>query len=147
VFRPNHKQKAATVNFWRLAASVLLIQGVVLGTPAQAQQTEQKTLKYGELLEKLTKTKSRESNLTQGRGRQKSGWRAEKSDPPLEVDLLDQNPELIEKLREKKVELDVEATTDNSAALGLVANLFLLLLLLAGLMMICVALVAVRVKP
>lgn len=133
----NHKQKAATVNFWRLAASVLLIQGVVLGTPAQAQQTEQKTLKYGELLEKIDKDEVTRVQLDPGTRTAKVRLAGQKrSDPPLEVDLLDQNPELIEKLREKKVELDVEATTDNSAALGLVANLFLLLLLLAGLMMI-----------
>ena len=133
----NHKQKAATVNFWRLAASVLLIQGVVLGTPAQAQQTEQKSLKYGELLEKIDKDEVTRVQLDPGTRTAKVRLAGQKrSDPPLEVDLLDQNPELIEKLREKKVELDVEATTDNSAALGLVANLFLLLLLLAGLMMI-----------
>jgi cell division protease FtsH len=52
------------------------------------------------------------------------------------VVLLDQNSELIEKLRTSKVETEIEPSTDNSAALGLVANLFLLLLLLAGLMMI-----------
>jgi len=133
----NHKQKAATVNFWRLAASVLLIQGVVLGTPAQAQQTEQKSLKYGELLEKIDQDEVTRVQLDPGTRTAKVRLLGQKkTDPPLEVDLLDQNPELIEKLREKKVELDVEATTDNSAALGLVANLFLLLLLLAGLMMI-----------
>ena len=133
----NHKQKAATVNFWRLAASVLLIQGVVLGTPAQAQQTEQKTLKYGELLEKIDKDEVTRVQLDPGTRTAKVRLAGQKKgDPLLEVDLLDQNPELIEKLREKKVEFDVEATTDNSAALGLVANLFLLLLLLAGLMMI-----------
>jgi cell division protease FtsH len=109
----NHKQKAATVNFWRLAASVLLIQGVVLGTPAQAQQTEQKTLKYGELLEKIDKDEVTRVQLDPGTRTAKVRLAGQKrSDPPLEVDLLDQNPELIEKLREKKVELDVEATTD-----------------------------------
>lgn len=133
----NHKQKAATVNFWRLAASVLLIQGVVLGTPAIAQQTEKKSLKYGELLEKIDNDEVTRVQLDPGTRTAKVRLTGQKkTDPPLEVDLLDQNPELIEKLREKKVELDVEATTDNSAALGIVANLFLLLLLLAGLMMI-----------
>ncbi|HEY9833331.1 MAG TPA: ATP-dependent zinc metalloprotease FtsH [Stenomitos sp.] len=133
----NHKHKTATVNFWRLAASVLLMQGVVFGTPAQAQQTEKKSLNYGELLEKIDKDEVTRVQLDPGTRTAKVRLVGQKrTDPPLEVDLLDQNPELIEKLREQKVELDVEATTDNSAALGLVANLFLLLLLLAGLMMI-----------
>jgi cell division protease FtsH len=58
------------------------------------------------------------------------------NEPPQEVVLLEQNSELIEKLRNNNVELAVEPTTDNSAALGLIANLFLFLLLLAGVMMI-----------
>jgi cell division protease FtsH len=133
----NHKPKPTSVNFWRIVASLLLFQGVVLGTPVQAQQTEQKSISYGELLGKIDKDEVTRVQLDPGTRTAKIRLAGQKrTDPPLEVTLLDQNPELIEKLREKKVELDVEATTDNSAALGLVANLFLLLLLLAGLMMI-----------
>ncbi len=131
------KQQAALVKFWRFAASLLLLQGMVLGTPVQAQQTEQKTLTYGELLKKIEANEVTKVQIDPGTRTARVRLEGQKkNDPPAKVDLLEQNPELIEKLREKKVELDVEATTDNSAALGLVANLFLLLLLLAGLMMI-----------
>ena len=133
----HHKQKAAPVNVWRLVASLLLIQGVAFGTPVQAQQTEQKSLTYGELLKKIEADEVSRVQLDPGTNTARVKLLGQKrTDPPLEVALLDQNPELIEKLRDKKVELDVEPSADNSAAIGLIANLFLLLLLLAGLMMI-----------
>jgi len=133
----HQKQHTAPVNFWRLAASLLLIQGAVLSTPAQAQQTEHKTLSYGDLLKKIEADEVTKVQLDPGTRTARVRLADQKrTDQPLEVTLLDQNPELIEKLREKKVEMDVEPTTDNSAAFGLVANLFLLLLLLTGLMMI-----------
>ena len=133
----HHKQKAAPVNVWRLVASLLLIQGVAFGTPVQAQQTEQKSLTYGELLKKIEADEVSRVQLDPGTNTARVKLLGQKrSDPPLEVTLLDQNPELIAKLRDKKVELEVEPSADNSAAVGLIANLFLLLLLLAGLMMI-----------
>jgi cell division protease FtsH len=133
----HHKQKAAPVNVWRLVASLLLIQGVAFGTPVQAQQTEQKSLTYGQLLKKIEADEVSRVQLDPGTNTARVKLLGQKrSDPPLEVTLLDQNPELIAKLRDKKVELDVEPSADNSAAVGLIANLFLLLLLLAGLMMI-----------
>jgi cell division protease FtsH len=132
-----NKQQTAPRNFWRLAASLLLFQGVVLGTPAQAQQTGQKDLSYGELLKKIEAGEVTRVQIDQGANTAKVKLEGQKKgDPMVDVHLLDQNPELIEKLRDKKVEVDVEPSTDNSAALGLIANLFLLLLLLAGLMMI-----------
>jgi cell division protease FtsH len=132
-----HKQQAAPQNFWRLAASLLIFQGVMLGTPAQAQQAQQKSLSYGQLLQKVDAGEVKKVEFDPATRIAKVKLATQKdSEPPQEVVLLEQNSELIEKLRTNKVEFDVEATTDNSAALGLVANLFLLLLLLAGLMMI-----------
>jgi len=131
------KQKVAPRNFWHLAASLLIFQGVMLGTPVQAQQTEQKSLSYGQLLQKVDAGEVTKVEIDPATRVAKVNLVGQKeSDAPQEVVLLEQNSELIERLRDKKVEFDVEPTADNSAALGLVANLFLLLLLLAGLMMI-----------
>jgi cell division protease FtsH len=131
------KQKVAPRNFWRLAASLLIFQGVMLGTPVQAQQTEQKSLSYGQLLQKVDAGEVTRVEIDPATRVAKVKLVGQKeSDAPQEVVLLEQNSELIERLRNNKVEFDVEPTADNSAALGLVANLFLLLLLLAGLMMI-----------
>jgi cell division protease FtsH len=123
--------------FWRLAASLLLVQGIAWGMPAQAQQSEEKSLSYGQLLEKVEAGEVARVEIDPGTNVaqvQLKGQPEEAS--PQEVMLLDQNTELIERLRNNNIEFDVEPTADNSAALGLVANLFLLLLLLAGLMMI-----------
>ncbi|MGL4497952.1 MAG: AAA family ATPase, partial [Planktothrix sp.] len=49
------------------------------------------------------------------------------SDPVPEITLLDQNPELIEKLRNNNVEFDVQPAPSNAAALGLILNIFWIL--------------------
>ncbi len=132
-----YKQHTAPRKFWRLAASLLLMQGVVMGTPAQAQQAQEKNLSYGQLLQKVDAGEVTKVEIDPATRIAKVNLKGQKaSESPKEVLLLEQNSELIEKLRSKNIELDVEPSADNSAALGLVANLFFLLLLLAGLMMI-----------
>ncbi len=123
--------------FWHLAASLLLTQGLAWGVPAQAQQSEDKSLSYGQLLEKVEAGEVARVEIDPGTNLAQVQLKGQSEEAaPKEVMLLDQNTELIEKLRNNNIEFDVEPTADNSAALGLVANLFLLLLLLAGLMMI-----------
>ena len=123
--------------FWHLAASLLLTQGIAWGVPAQAQQSEDKSLSYGQLLEKVEAGEVARVEIDPGTNLAQVQLKGQSTEAaPKEVMLLDQNTELIEKLRNNNIEFDVEPTADNSAALGLVANLFLLLLLLAGLMMI-----------
>ncbi|HEY9650695.1 MAG TPA: ATP-dependent zinc metalloprotease FtsH [Coleofasciculaceae cyanobacterium] len=136
VSRPQ-KQQTAPMKFWRLAASLLMFQGVVMGTPAQAQQQEQKSLTYGQLLQKVEQGDISKVEIDPATRIAKVTLKGQKqSDPAKEVVLLDQNSELIERLRQNNVDFAVEPTTDHSATLGLVVNLFLLILLLAGLMMI-----------
>ncbi|NEP08875.1 MAG: ATP-dependent zinc metalloprotease FtsH [Symploca sp. SIO2C1] len=130
--------------FWRLAASLLIFQGVVFGVPAYAQQTEQSTnqekqaedsLNYSQLLQKIDDGTVSKVEIDEGTNAAKVTLKNQPEEPK-KVLLLEQNPELIEKLRNNNIEVDVKRSADNSAALGLVANLFLLILLLVGLMMI-----------
>ncbi|MEO8890582.1 MAG: ATP-dependent metallopeptidase FtsH/Yme1/Tma family protein, partial [Coleofasciculaceae cyanobacterium] len=115
----------------------MILQGVALATPVQAQQSANKNLSYGQLLQKVDAGEVTKVEIDPATRIAKVRIKGQKpTDAPKEVLLLDQNSELIEKLRSKDVELAVEPTTDNSAVFGLVANLFLLLLLLSGLMMI-----------
>nr|OEJ74640.1 cell division protein FtsH [Desertifilum tharense IPPAS B-1220] len=58
------------------------------------------------------------------------------SDPLTEVRLFDNNPELIEALRDNRVDFEVQPTADNTTIVGVMANLFIILLLIGGLMMI-----------
>jgi cell division protease FtsH len=132
-----HKPQALAQKFGRLAASLLLLQGVVLSTPVQGQQTATKNLTYGKLLQKVDAGEVTKVEIDPATRIAKVRLKGQKpTDAPQEVLLLEQNSELIEKLRSKEVELAVEPSTDNSAVIGLVANLFLLLLLLSGLTMI-----------
>ena len=144
-----NKPEVTPRTLWRIAASLLIFQGAVLGTPAQAQQTPNKSLSYGQLLEKIeacnvnptaSPAKSCEISKVEIDPARRTATvhltGQNSSEPPQDVMLLDQNSELIEKLGNTSIEYDVEPTADNSAALGLVMNLFLLLLLLAGLMII-----------
>jgi cell division protease FtsH len=130
-------QHIAPRNFWRLAASLLLMQGVVLGTPAQAQQTQQKSLSYGQLLQKVDAGEVTKVQIDPATRIAKVNLKNQKDrESPREVVLLEQYPELTEKLRKNDVEFDVEPSTDNSAAVSLVANLFLILVVLVVLTMI-----------
>ena len=59
-----------------------------------------------------------------------------KGEPPREVPLFEQNPELINALRSNEVEYEVQPTADNSAVMGILANLLLFFLLIGGLLLI-----------
>ncbi|NEP60368.1 MAG: ATP-dependent zinc metalloprotease FtsH [Symploca sp. SIO2G7] len=138
-------KQRAPLKFWRLAASLLIFQGVVFGVPAYAQTPEESTSKqekpkdtldYSELLQAINDNNVKKVDIDKGTNVVAKVTLNNEQEQPKKVLLLEQNPELIEKLRQNNIEFEVKHSVDNSAALGLVANLFLLLLLLAGLMMI-----------
>ncbi|MCP2728436.1 ATP-dependent zinc metalloprotease FtsH [Limnofasciculus baicalensis] len=141
------KPEVTPRKLWRIAASLILVQGVVTAIPTQAQQVQPKSISYGKLFEKIDACKIEQTppvkcqitkvEIDPARRIARVHLEGQKpKESPEEVMLLNENSELIEKLRNTKIEYEVEPTADNSAAVGLVLNLFLLLLLLAGLMMI-----------
>ncbi|NEP49058.1 MAG: ATP-dependent zinc metalloprotease FtsH [Moorea sp. SIO3C2] len=133
--QPQEKRKL--VKFWRIAASLLLWQGVILGTPAQAQLKEEKSLTYSELLKKVKNGEVTKIEIDEATKIAKVSLNdAKENEAPQRVPLFDQNSLLLKELRQRNVPTEISRSPDNSAALGLIANLFLLLLLLAGLMMI-----------
>ncbi len=133
--QPQEKRKL--VKFWRIAASLLLWQGVMLGTPAQAQLKEEKSLTYSELLKKVKNGEVTKIEIDEATKIAKVSLNeAKDNEAPQRVPLFDQNSLLLKELRQRNVPTEIRRSPDNSAALGLIANLFLLLLLLAGLMMI-----------
>ena len=131
---------------WRIAAIWAICQSLLLGTPALAQQ-EENTLGYGQLLEKIEQGEVRKIEIDETTGLAKVTLIDQPEDnPPQEVKLLNQNPELISKINfynkqaqaegTPPTELNYRRSADHSAALGIAANLFLLIVLLAGLIMI-----------
>jgi len=126
-------KKNATPLLWRWAASLLLFPAIFLGSPALAKE-EANTMTYGEMLSKLETGEV--SKVEIDRTQKIAKVYQKSSEQPKEVLLFDQNPNLIETLRTKGVEVEVVQTADRSAALALGVNLLLFFLLLAGLMAI-----------
>ncbi|CCI27918.1 ATP-dependent zinc metalloprotease FtsH 1 [Microcystis aeruginosa PCC 9809] len=105
-------------------------------TPAWSQKN-QNTLTYGELLEKIDqgKVKKVEINPSLQQAAVTLVGQTDK-EPPKEVNLFDQNPELIKKLDAKKIEYGILPSTDNSALINVLTNLLVIILVLGLLVFI-----------
>ncbi|GET43283.1 ATP-dependent zinc metalloprotease FtsH [Microseira wollei] len=142
-----HPIARGKANLGAIAASLLILQGMLAASPALANSPPQQPspspsaqpspLTYGDLIEKIEsgQVTSLQIDPTQQVVRAKLKTQIDgKSE--LVVPIFLQNPELIKKLHEKKVPFEVQPTTDNSAAFGFVVNLLLIMVLIAGLLMI-----------
>ena len=111
--------------------------GGMLEETAALAQTRSNSLSYKQLLEKIEagEVAKVEIDPTQQIARVKLASQKE-TDPTIEVAIFERNPELIESLKANRVEFGEQPTADNSTAVGVIANLFLILLLVVGLMMI-----------
>lgn len=120
----------------RFGVSVLttaLVTGLS-ATSAIAQSSEPPSLTYGELLEKV----DAQAVQTIEYDPQKNLARVKLKDTEetLTVELLADNPELINRARAQNIEFTVVPSTDNSAAMGILANLTILFILFAIVVMI-----------
>jgi cell division protease FtsH len=115
-----------------IAGSMLVLQSLLIGTPALAQKAERNSLSYGELLKDIDAGKVSKIEIDPAQQIAKVHLDGQKpTDPPREVMLLDDNPELVKKSRDNKVDLEVRSSADGRAALGLLTNLLWILPLLA----------------
>ncbi|MEB3336356.1 MAG: ATP-dependent zinc metalloprotease FtsH [Leptolyngbyaceae bacterium] len=130
---PNKSVLAST-----LTAGWLVVQSLLLSAPVLAKPGDN-SLSYSQLLKQIDagQVTRVEIDPTQRIARVRLEGQ-KKTDPPQEVVLFEgnQNPELIQKLKANEVEYDLQPSSDNSAAIGLLVNLLLIFLLIAGLMMI-----------
>jgi cell division protease FtsH len=133
-----HPTTRGRANLGAIAASWLILQSILNASPALANSPPaQSPLTYGQLLEKIQsgQVSNVEIDPTQQVVRVKLKTAIDgKSEVVVPIFL--QNPELIETLRKNKVPFAVQPTADNSAALGFVVNLLLIMVLIAGLLMI-----------
>ena len=117
---------------WKFAASWLIFQSMLVGSPALAQKEDRSTLNYGELLRSIESGKVTKLELDPAQNTAKVQLKGQKpNEPPKEVLLLQQNPELIEKARASKVNVEVNSSADSRAAMGLLANLLWIVPLMA----------------
>ncbi|HEY9813707.1 MAG TPA: ATP-dependent metallopeptidase FtsH/Yme1/Tma family protein, partial [Candidatus Sericytochromatia bacterium] len=119
---------------WRLAASWMILQGVLLGTPALAKP-DQDALSYTQLLQKIEAGEVSKVELDPATQVAKVTLK-QKPNETEQLRLFEQNPELIEKIRKNNVDFEVQTSADNSVALGLAANLFFIFLVLAAVTML-----------
>jgi cell division protease FtsH len=121
-----------------VAAGWAIAQILLLATPTLANTPKQRDpLSYGQLLEKIEKNEVAKVELDPAQQVAKVRLKNQAAtDPPYDVKLFESNPELIEQLREKGIDFDSNPSPDNSAAIGILANLLLVFLLIAGLMAI-----------
>jgi cell division protease FtsH len=115
-----------------LVASLIMLPGILGGTPALAQQKlERDTLTYGELLKKIDKGEVTKVELDEAEQIARVNVVGQKQDSPIQVRLLEQNAELINKLKQKNVDFAEVSSANSRAAVGLLINLMWILPLVA----------------
>ena len=116
-----------------MAAGLMMLPGMVGGSSVLAQQKpERNSLTYGELIRKADKGEIKKVELDQSEQTARVYLVGQKPDTqPLQVRLLDQNAELINKLKEKNVDFGEVSSAGNRAAVGLLINLMWILPLVA----------------
>jgi len=118
--------------FGGLLAVSLVLSGVFAGTPVLAQQREKsEPLTYGRLIEKIEQGEVERVELDETEQIAKVYLAEKGSEKPIEVKLLDQNPELIKKLRDNKVDFAEVSSQNSRVAVGLLMNLIWILPLVA----------------
>ena len=115
-----------------LAATMMILPGIFGGSPVLAQKVERNSLSYGELLQKTEQGEVRKVELDETEQIAKVYLADQKPDaPPIPVRLLEQNTELINKLKEKNVEFGQVSSANSRAAVGLLINMMWILPLVA----------------
>jgi len=119
----------------RLSAMVI---GLVVsqGMPSLAQ-TEGEALSYSQLLKEVQAGRVTKVDIYEDQNLAKVTLEDQKKDqPPIEVELLDRNPELIETLTQNEVDTDVVPTSGDDALLNLLFNLLLGFFIIIGILLI-----------
>ena len=116
-----------------VAAGLMMLPGIVVNSPVLAQQkTDRNSLSYGELIQKADKGEVKKVELDQTEQVARVYLAGQKPDtPPIQVRLLEQNTELIDKLKEKNVDFGEVSSAGNRIAVGLLINLMWILPLVA----------------
>lgn len=114
-----------------LAASLMILQGVVTSAPALAQKAKANSLSYGDLLQKIDKkeVKSLEIDKTEQVARVKLN-NQEKNKAHIKVKLLNRNTELIDKLKKNKVDFAEVSSTSSKSVVELLIPLMWIFLFL-----------------
>jgi len=119
----------------------MVLQSMTFAVPAMAQKPAEdeprcspKNYTYTCLLQDIDN--GRVTDIEVDRVQQTANVKLQNQSQPVKVQLFNQNPELMERARQNRISVDIRDSTDNSAVLGLLAQLMLFMLLLGGLLLI-----------
>ncbi|MGC9528705.1 MAG: ATP-dependent zinc metalloprotease FtsH [Limnospira sp.] len=130
------KPSVTKKHLWRILGSWAIAQSILLGTPALAQNNSDR-LSYTELLQKIEAGQVIRIEEDPSRQMAKVTYTdAENREQSRYVGLFDTNPELMDAIRDRDVDYEVKPSADNSAAMGLVVNILVIVVVLAFLLMI-----------
>jgi len=130
------KPSVTKKHLWRILGSWAIAQSILLGTPALAQNNSDR-LSYTELLQKIEAGQVLKIEEDPSRQLAKVTYMdAENQEQSRYVGLFDTNPELMDAIRTQNVDYEVKPSADNSAAMGLVVNILVIVVVLAFLLMI-----------
>lgn len=119
-----------------ITAFFVIAQGLTLTIPALANANRE-PMSYSDLLRDIDSGKVTKIEIDRVQRVARVKLEDQKQGEPLqEVPLFEENNVLVERARQNKVPLEIQDSADNGAILGLMAHLFLFLLLLGGLLMI-----------
>lgn len=123
-------------HLWRILGGWVISQSILLGTPALANR-DSGSMSYTDLLQKIETGQVMRIQEDPSRQVAKVTFTDEANQQQIRfVALFDHNPELMAALRENPVDYEVRPSADNSAAMGLVVNVLVIVAVLAFLLMI-----------
>ncbi|TVU52818.1 MAG: ATP-dependent zinc metalloprotease FtsH [Arthrospira sp. PLM2.Bin9] len=123
-------------HLWRILGGWVISQSILLGTPALANR-DSGSMSYTDLLQKIEAGQVMRIQEDPSRQVAKVTFTDEANQQQIRfVALFDHNPELMAALRENPVDYEVRPSADNSAAMGLVVNVLVIVAVLAFLLMI-----------
>lgn len=120
----------------QLVTTWMICQTVLTATPSLAAKDEKNILTYSQFLEKIEKGQVAKVEIDEST--QKASVTLVNQGPKdaaKEVLLFKDNPELLSKIKSKKVDFNIQSSTDSAAIFGVIINLLILFLLL-GVMVI-----------
>jgi len=136
IFGANPHRKLISRYFLPLATGWIILQSVFLAPPTFAQNKSEE-LSYSQFLEKIEQGEVERVALDPGTDIAiveivgESGGTVKR-----EVRLFNENSQLITRLRDRDIPIDVEASNNNAETAGIIANGVLILLLIGGLALI-----------
>ncbi|MGB2924795.1 MAG: ATP-dependent zinc metalloprotease FtsH [Limnothrix sp.] len=136
------KKQTRTSRFqWRAGmVGLLLGQALLWGGGAAIAQTQpaekEEGMTYGELLGKVKRERVERFVLDPETNTATVTLNGQNEDEAESIQLLSNNQELLEALRENNVDFEVVPSQDNSMALALLTNMLLIFVLVGGLVMI-----------